>query len=99
MSLDPGTEDVTKCYYNFDQRIALAKTLNEFRHSPPMGAVGLVEFRNLLAFLFPEFDAVRDEELDDLIRGYVSETMQQEARDPFALEDKVPEFRDIGNER
>lgn len=55
-----------------EQRISLIKTLNELRNSPPVGAIGLIEFRNILFGLFPEISDHRDSELDDILSNYVT---------------------------
>jgi hypothetical protein len=60
---------------NVSERFEIVRLFNELRNTPPIGAVGLREFRDLLASLFPEFDDVRDEELDEFLNAYVQETM------------------------
>lgn len=54
----------------FDERLKLIKTFHELRNAPPIGAIGLLEFRDLLAALFPEFADVRNPEIDGLIDSY-----------------------------
>lgn len=55
---------------SFEQKLDLIRLMVELRQAPPLGVVGLLELRNLLSDLFSEFAAVRDAELDDLIREY-----------------------------
>lgn len=56
----------------FEQRVDLIRLMAELRQAPPLGIVGLLEIRNLLSNLFPEFDTIRDGELDDLIQEYAA---------------------------
>lgn len=69
---------------SFSERLSLVKAFSELRNQPPVGAIGLVEFRDLLANLFPEFGAVRNETIDEFLNGYANEMMGPipPARDP-----------------
>lgn len=60
-----------------EKRILLIKTLNELRNSPPVGAIGLIEFRNILFGLFPEISNHRDNELDDILSSYVTDLVEK----------------------
>ena len=64
-------------YLDFDQKIKLMKLVMELRQSAPIGAVGLLETRDLFASLFPEFAEVRDDELDELLRGYAASLLEK----------------------
>jgi hypothetical protein len=61
----------------FPEKMDLVRLMVELRQAPPLGIVGLLEIRNLLANLFPEFSAVRDDELDELIHEYATSLGQQ----------------------
>lgn len=54
----------------FSERLELVKAFSELRNQPPIGAIGLLEFRDFLGSLFPEFADVRNTEIDELIDRY-----------------------------
>jgi hypothetical protein len=54
----------------FEQKLDLVRLMMELRDSPSLAVVGLLELRNLLSNLFPDFAAVRDQELDTLLLDY-----------------------------
>lgn len=55
-----------------EQRIELVRLANDLRQSAPVGVVGLLELRNLLGNMFPEFEAVRDEDIDQDLVNYIA---------------------------
>ena len=55
-------------------KLALLRLANELRGATfGPAVVGLIEMRNLLSLLFPEFNNVRDEELDNALKAYVEQ--------------------------
>lgn len=66
----------------FDERVRLVELMMALRQNPPIGVVGLIETRNLLSLLFPEYAAIRDEDLDNDIRSHVEQQAPTEMEDP-----------------
>ena len=48
----------------------LIHLMMDLRQSAPIGVVGTIETRNLLARLFPDFEAIRDQDVDSDFRKY-----------------------------
>lgn len=58
-------------YNTLSDRLDVARLFGDLRSAAPVGAIGLLEFRNMLANLFPWFEEVRDEELDEALKGFI----------------------------
>lgn len=61
----------------FSERMDLVKLLLIELRQPPFGLIGMIESRNLIARLFPDFAEVRDQDVDDIIKQYANDTSQQ----------------------
>lgn len=61
---------------NYDEAERYIRLLAELR---PQTVVGLMELRNSLSQIFPEFSEIRDSELDDLIIEIAKAALPSEA--------------------
>lgn len=71
---------------SFEQKVELVRLFMELRQPTfGVGLVGMVETRNLLSRLFPDFEAVRDGDVDELFRQYAQD-MQGKYTNPDQLQ-------------
>jgi len=66
----------------FDEKERLIRLLMEIRNN---GMIGMLEVRNVLGRLFEDFEAVRDGDVDELIRQLAQER-QGNHNDPSQLQ-------------
>lgn len=71
---------------SFEQRVELVRLFMEIRQPTfGVGLVGAIETRNLLSRLFPDFEAVRDQDVDELFKQYAQD-MQDKYTNPDQLQ-------------
>lgn len=59
---------------SFEQKVELVRLFMEIRQPTfGVGLVGAIETRNLLSRLFPDFEAVRDTDVDELFKQYAQD--------------------------
>jgi hypothetical protein len=66
---------------NVEERFALVRLMMELRQAPPIGVVGLIETRNLLARLFPDFAVIRDQDIDTIFELHARDLAESQSED------------------
>lgn len=63
---------IDKTGLTFDEKERLVRLFMDLRQ-PPFGLIGMLETRNLLSSLYSQFDAVRDPDIDTLIKQWAED--------------------------